>query len=131
MADFVLPNAENFSKFLEERFGEKLRIRSLGRVTDDDQRGKSVLASLNNTDKEVRAWVILLGKKIIGHYLTIEEDGDFGCVYNGMLGEDNPQLRKDEYTIIYWDENPSFYGTKGRKLKTFQRIDGHYDIPFP
>jgi len=124
---FKVPHAENFTKYLEGRFGDGLSILGPNVVTDEE-----VLSKLK-TKYKVMGWEIFLNGEHLGYYLTIGEnkENDFGRIYDGRLGYKNQALNTDKFTLIYWDEMSKFMGGKNSKLKDYMRIDGHSGIPFP
>ena len=123
-----LPGAEGFSEYLEDRFGMDLVVMGPKIVEDEE-----ILKKLNTND-QVKGWELFSNRKHFGYYFTIDEnkEGDFGRIYEGELGESNPQLGRDEFTLMYWNQTPPLHpGQPNKKLKNYQRIDGHYNIPFP
>ena len=129
MSNFNLPGAERFAEYLENKIGMDLVAMGPEIITDE-----KILKKFNNTKLEVEGWIILDSEgNEVGHYATIgmNKKTDFGRMYEGKCGYNNPQLRKDEFILIYWNQDPLIgTNTQPIKLPNFQRIDGH-DIPFP
>lgn len=110
-----LPGAENFSKFLEERFGERLTV--------EPQKGFG----------EYNFWRVLVDNLLVGRYLTVNKrlkEKDYQREFRTTKVLHLPDLIYSDHriAILSVEEGARVLGFK----KTpWQRQDGNKDIPFP
>ncbi|HZX44726.1 MAG TPA: hypothetical protein VFF28_03495 [Candidatus Nanoarchaeia archaeon] len=116
-AKFILPGAENFSAYLEQRVGAGLTV--TGPEMDDGRQGA------------VKRWIVLYHGEIMGEYLQFNP----GLEYRGRIpGYNNDLIRIAN--LVRKEELPEdivclSYGPSHDKAdEPWQRLDGH-DIPFP